>query len=238
MESSLPLMSIGETSMGKPTIIGIYGAGGFGREIMPMVLEYRAAAMEAQPDEQLDVYFIETNPTQDTVNGFPLISEDAFFQLECKDRYFNIAIADSRARERLAEACLKRGARPLSLIASNATTYHNNDIGEGAVLCAYSLVSSNIKIGRFFHANFYCYVAHDCVVGDYVTFAPRAHCNGNVHIHDHAYIGAAAVIKQGSRDKPLVIGEGAIVGMGAVVTKDVPPFTTVVGNPARPLVKS
>ncbi|MCU0189324.1 hypothetical protein N8H42_29090, partial [Citrobacter freundii] len=42
-----------------------------------------------------------------------------------------------------------------------------------------------------------------------------------------------AIIKQGTPDKPLVIGKGAIVGMGAVVTKSVPAGVTVVGNPAR-----
>jgi len=41
------------------------------------------------------------------------------------------------------------------------------------------------------------------------------------------------MIKQGTPDQPLVIGAGAIVGMGAVVTKSVPPGATVVGNPAR-----
>jgi len=62
-------------------------------------------------------------------------------------------------------------------------------------------------------------------------------CNGNVHVEDYAYIGAGAVIKQGSPSAPLVIGRGAVVGMGAVVTKSVPPGVTVVGNPARPLSK-
>lgn len=70
-----------------------------------------------------------------------------------------------------------------------------------------------------------------------MTFAPGVKCNGNVVIEDHAYIGAGAVIKQGKPGEPLVIGRGAVVGMGAVVTKSVPPGVTVVGNPARPLVK-
>ena len=72
------------------------------------------------------------------------------------------------------------------------------------------------------------------MIGDYVTFAPSVRCNGNIVIEDHAYIGTGAVIKQGTPEKPLVIGKGAVVGMGAVVTKDVPPGVTVVGNPAKP----
>ncbi len=72
-----------------------------------------------------------------------------------------------------------------------------------------------------FHANLYSYVAHDWVIGDFVTFAPGVKCNGNIIIEDHAYIGT-----------------GAVVGMGAVVTKDVPAGATVVGNPARVMAKA
>jgi acetyltransferase-like isoleucine patch superfamily enzyme len=71
------------------------------------------------------------------------------------------------------------------------------------------------------------------VIGDYVTFAPRVSCNGNVHVGNHAYIGTGAMIIQGTHESPLTIGEGAIVGMGSVVTKPVEPYTLVAGSPAR-----
>jgi acetyltransferase-like isoleucine patch superfamily enzyme len=94
-------------------------------------------------------------------------------------------------------------------------------------------LTSNIDIGKQFHANIYSYIEHDCRVGDYVTLAPGAKVNGNVHIGSHVYIGSNAVIKNGRPEKPLIIGNGAVVGMGAVVTKNVLSGTVVVGNPAR-----
>ena len=66
----------------------------------------------------------------------------------------------------------------------------------------------------------------------------RATLNGNVVVEDHAYIGTGVIIKQGQPGQPLVIGRGAVVGMGAIVTKSVPPGVTVVGNPARPFFKN
>ncbi|BDI07590.1 acyltransferase [Sphaerotilus microaerophilus] len=59
----------------------------------------------------------------------------------------------------------------------------------------------------------------------------------NSNAHDHAYIGTGAIIKQGTPDQPVVIGEGAIVGMGAVVTRDVAPHTTVIGNRAKVMAR-
>lgn len=217
----------------KKIVFGLYGAGGFAREVMPLAVQYLSALSPAHADLTTQIVFVETSPEKPEVNGYPVISEQEFFELDCCERYFNLAIADSKVRERLAVACIAKGAKPLSLLSKNAIFYENNQIGEGAIICALSMVTSNAKIGKFFHSNIYSYVAHDCVIGDYVTFAPNVHCNGNVHIHNHAYIGTGALIKQGTRIKPLVIGEGAIIGMGAVVTKDVPAFTTVVGNPAK-----
>jgi sugar O-acyltransferase (sialic acid O-acetyltransferase NeuD family) len=217
--------------------LGLYGAGGFAREVMQFARECLSISEEFESGSARNVYFIETTPQAKEVNGVPVISEDEFFELKSTLRLFNVAISDSKIRERIAKSCVQRGAKPYSLHSPHSIIYGNNEVGEGAIVCANSIITSNAKIGRFFHSNIYSYVAHDCVVGDFVTFAPRVHCNGNVHILDHAYIGTCAVIKQGTSSRPLVIGEGAVVGMGAIVTKDVPAHTTVVGNPARPLTK-
>jgi sugar O-acyltransferase (sialic acid O-acetyltransferase NeuD family) len=213
-------------------VFGLIGAGGFGREVMPIALDNIGRAIGGKTEGH--VCFVETAPRSSTVNGIPCLSEDDFFALNCERKSFNIAVADSAVRQSFAERCLANDVEPYSLRSMSAEVFDSSDIHATAILCGYSSVTSNVRIGKFFHANVHSYVAHDCVIGDYVTFAPNVHCSGNVHVGDHAYIGAGALIKQGTAEKPLVIGEGAVIGMGAVVVKEVPPYTTVIGNPARP----
>ncbi len=145
----------------------------------------------------------------------------------------SVAIANSKIRQAIAQRCTSESIPLVEARASSVVQMDDVLIGEGACLSRFVTLTSNIKIGACFHANLYSYVEHDCFIGDYVTFAPRVMCNDNVHIEDHAYIGAGAVIRQGDPDNPLVIGKGAVVGMGAVVTRDVPSGITVVGNPAK-----
>lgn len=211
---------------------GIIGAGGYGREAIPLA---RASLSTSLSSGNAELFFVvEGEVSAEKVNGFPVVSVETFLSLP-GELFFNVAIGDSGNRERIAHLCEERGAVPFTIIAENVVILDANKIGSGAILSPFVTVTSNAKIGKYFHANLYSYVAHDCVVGDFVTFAPCVKCNGNVIIEDHAYIGTGAVIKQGTSKQPLTIGRGAIVGMGAVVTKSVAPGETVIGNPARPL---
>lgn len=218
--------------MTKP-IYAIYGASGCGRSLMPV------ARQQLQRDGlTAELYFIDDRFDQPTVwNGHPAVNYATFQQLQASSKHVVIAIANSRIREKIALQLQQDEIKMWSICADNVVLMDEVDLGEGSALSPFVTVTSNICIGKCFHANLYSYVEHDCLIGDYVTFAPGVKCNGNIHIHDHAYIGAGAVIKQGTPNQPLVIGQGAVVGMGAVVTKSVPAGVTVVGNPARIMQK-
>ena len=214
-------------------LYAIYGASGCGRSLMPVARQQLARESDAS-----EIVFIDDAlESVAEVNGHRAMNYLTFLNESASEKYVQIAIANSHVREKIAQRLKMDGIHLWSIIADHVVLMDQIELAEGSALSPFVTIGSNVRIGKCFQANLYSYVEHDCVIGDFVTFAPGVKCNGNIHIQDHAYIGAGAMIKQGTPDQPLVIGAGAIVGMGAVVTKSVPAGATVVGNPARIVTK-
>ena len=76
-----------------------------------------------------------------------------------------------------------------------------------------------------------CHIAHNCWFEEDSAMAPPCNVGGSVHVGRNAFLLGVIVRNQCS------VGEDAFVGYGAVVVKDVPAGTTVVGNPAKPFRK-
>ena len=216
------------------TLYGVYGCSGFGREVMPVLRRQLGA-----DDIRQSIVFIDDGVhSADMVNGHRVLTWAAFMAAPAENRKVTLAVANSRAREQLAAKCVATKVGFVDVKAENSVVLDGVEWKEGVNIAPFVTLTSNIRIGCQFHANIYSYVAHDCVIGDYVTFGPAVKCNGNIVIEDHAYIGTGAVLRQGAPGNPLVIGRGAVIGMGAVVTKSVAAGVTVVGNPARPFKKA
>ena len=104
-------------------------------------------------------------------------------------------------------------------------------LGPGTVICAGAVVQPGARIGSHVIVNTRSSVDHHCQVGDYSHLAVA-------HLAGGASMGEGVFLALGSVVLPKVhVGDWAIVGAGAVATKDVAPRTTVVGVPARPLVR-
>lgn len=211
------------------SLYGVFGVGGCGRGVMPLA----RAQLGANVISEDRLVFVDDAPISGRINGHRVVSYAQFISQVADKRFMVIAVAAADVRERIATRFADDNLNPWSVSALNVVVMDDVSVGDGAVLSPFVTVTSNVVIGRHFHANLYSYVEHDCVIGDFVTFAPGVQCNGNVHIGDRAYVGAGAVIRQGRAGCPLNIGSGAVIGMGAVVTRDVAPGATVVGNPAR-----
>lgn len=204
---------------------GIYGAGGFGRELEWLLLESSDGAIECAA-------FIDDAPDTLNVHGASVVSLEAF-RLRFPGVPVLLSPGNGETRMRLAERILGLVSPPVfhrSVRMSNFVS-----VGAGTVVCAGCTLTTEVLVGEHVQINLNCTIGHDCIVHDFVTMAPGVHVSGYVHIGQGAYLGTGAVVINGTASKPLRIGRGAVIGAGAVVVRDVPDGETHVGVPARKL---
>jgi sugar O-acyltransferase (sialic acid O-acetyltransferase NeuD family) len=163
--------------------------------------------------------------------GLPVESLDAV-EGDLSGVDYVIAIGDSRARKRIADRLDATGATAAVLIDPSAQRSERVLVGPGSVVCAGSILTCDITLGRHVHINAGCLVHHDARIGDFATLSPGVRVAGHVEIGAHAFIGIGATIINGRAGAPLRIGEGAIVAAGACVTGDVAAEAMVAGVPA------
>ena len=152
-----------------------------------------------------------------------------------KDAYVAAAIGSPKTRETVTRRAEQHGFRIATLVHPRVERSRWITLGAGAVVCAGSILTTNITLGEHVQINLDCTIGHDVRMADFATLAPGVHVSGWVTVGRRAYIGTGASIINGTEDRPLVIGDDAVVGAGACVTRSVDPGVTVVGVPAKPL---
>lgn len=206
--------------------IAIVGAGGFGREIVT-VLDHD----DSRDDRPTIRFFDDGRPDVDRLERLGLALEGTVDDLAARtDLRYLIGIGTGTVRQRIDVALRRAGLSATNAVHRHSTIGRDVEMGDGHVLCAGSVLTTNIRAGRHLHMNICAAIGHDCSIGDYVTVSPAVTISGGVTVGDRAFLGTNSVVLPG-----LQLGSDCTIGSGAVVTKDVAPGETVVGVPARPI---
>jgi UDP-3-O-[3-hydroxymyristoyl] glucosamine N-acyltransferase len=145
-----------------------------------------------------------------------------------------LTTAETHLRERMANRIAEEGGQLVTFNVSDqglAEVDPAVEYGAGSICAPYTRVGPNVNIGIGTHVLSEM-LAHDIHIGDFSTLNVGSNVLGHVEIGRHVTIAPYAIIGNGRPGRPLRIGDGAVIGVGAVVVKDVPPGARMVGNPA------
>ena len=200
--------------------ICIIGAGGLGKEVFCCIREQNGWQNHAE------IKFLEENSfyKKRKVLGVDVLP---LSETEIKDSLVVIAIGEAQPRERIA-ALLPHDTEFAIVVGRGVSLTPYTKLGRGTIVLGQSFLSCDVEIGNHSIINPGTTISHDCKIGDFFTASPGVNVSGNCNLGKHVFLGTNSCIRNAIR-----ICDNVIIGMGAVVTKDITIGGMYIGNPAR-----
>lgn len=192
----------------------IIGTGGMGRELYVQMLDNN-------PNDEI-VFFVDDIYPHDNIRVLSLNNFDP-------DIYeVVVALGDSKLRRGIVNS-LPADTKYFTFIHKSVQIFEKNiEIGEGSIICAGSILTTSIKIGKHAQLNRTTNISHDCVIGDFFTTAPGVHVSGNCVIGNRVYMGCLSSVRE-----KIEICDDVTIGLNSGVVKNITEPGTYVGTPAR-----
>ncbi len=209
----------------------IFGTGGNCVDILDTMLDCNDASPEPIWEP---LGFLDDNPARHGLKicGVPVLgplslaSDPAYAHAKLIN-----GIGSPKTYKRKAQIIAQAGAplsRFVTIVHPSASVSRTASLAPGVVVFQNVTITTNVTIEAHSIILPGSVISHDCVVGAYACIAGTVCLSGGIVIEDHVYVGAGAKLRQCVK-----VGAGALIGMGAVVVKDVASGDVVVGNPAR-----
>ncbi len=210
-------------------ILGIFGAGGAGREVLEL-----ARIINSKTQRWQEIYFIlDIEITSKEVNNVRVLSYEDFRSKYGDSSEIIVAIGEPLVREKIFNKLEQDNMNLASLIHPDVYIPDSTTIGRGVIIQYGCFISCNVTIKDYVYIQPHCNISHDdvlqegCIISGFVNLA------GNVKIGKFTYIGLSAALKE-----DISIGDRSIISMGAIVYKNVPDSVVVIGNPARVIARN
>jgi sugar O-acyltransferase (sialic acid O-acetyltransferase NeuD family) len=187
--------------------LALYGYGGHAREVASQI-------------GKNITFFVDDEYSNDIAKPLSSFNPEKYHMM--------VAVGDSKARFDIVQKLPKETIyftfiHPTALILDD-----NIEVGEGSFIGAYSILTTNIKIGKHALLNRGNQIGHDTVIGDYFSAMPGAILSGNVTIYDCVYMGTNSSIRE-----KISIHSLSTIGMNSCVVKNINEPGTYAGVPTK-----
>lgn len=202
----------------------IIGAGGFGREVAWLVERINDVSFEWNLKGFIDDDESIWGSKED---GYPVLGGCEYLK-KIGDVYAVCAVGSAKVRKKIINKLADSQVRYATLVDPSVIMSKRIRVGEGSIICAGTIITVDVIIGKHVIVNLDCTLGHDDIINDFVTMYPSVNVSGNVEIGECSELGTGAQIIQGKKIVP-----NTIIGAGAVVVKDIEEKGTYVGSPMR-----
>lgn len=204
----------------------IIGAGGFGREVAWLVERIN----EDNPTWNIKGFIDDNQSLHGTYEDDYLVVGGCDYLLDMSEDVCVVcAVGSARVRKKIIEKLSgNSNIKFATLVDPSVICSKRVSIGEGTIICAGTILTVDITIGKHVIINLDCTLGHDDIIEDYVTIYPSVNVSGMVKVGCCTELGTGMKVIQGKK-----IGANCIVGAGTVVVRDIEKEGTYVGVPAK-----
>jgi sugar O-acyltransferase (sialic acid O-acetyltransferase NeuD family) len=202
----------------------IYGCGGFGKEVLQIILDLAANNEEIR----CKGFIVDSGLKPDhAIHGIP-VYDDMNMISECDEIVIAIGSPSDKAKVCNRILLQRPNIKFSTLVHPRAWLGRQVSLGGGSIICAGALITTDIVIGSHVHINIGCTVGHDSIIGDFTTLNPSVNISGGAVLGKGCEIGTGSIVLPKTE-----IGLWSITGAGSVVNQNLPGNITAVGIPAK-----
>ena len=209
--------------------LGIYGAGGLGREVYEL-----ANLINSYNNFWSQIVFIDdAKVTNNPRNALILKFEDIKNKYKLDDFEVCIAIGEPAIRKILMDKLIANNITIKSLIHPQVFIPKSTKVGTGTIINKFVSITSDIVIGENVYIHPMACIGHDSIIGNHSIISSFVDVAGNCVVGYESFLAIGTILKHG-----ITVGEKSIIGLGSIVHKNIPSNVIAMGNPARPMKRN